>query len=256
MSTAPTEPVSTAVLDQFEELLPRLWQWSGITVDDPSADAATVRKLIEIEGPSSPLAAKLLSDTQIRERWNTAFAERRSTTLADWITPYIKAPLLDVLAGDLSLTRELAEHGIAPIVATERLQDYEQYLHHDDIRLIDHVENGPLPGDQVESVLICTVLHHEPDPIALLDRVVAKNAKRWVVVENCLEENFDREFHEFVDTFFNTCLNRIGIPCVDQHRTAEEWSALLSNYGNIVAADIKTEVPGIPFPYRMFVVQF
>jgi hypothetical protein len=98
------------------------------------------------------------------------------------------------------------------------------------------------------------VLHHEPDPVGLLDQLAGLRCRRWVVVENCLDEDNTEEFHLFVDRFFNECLNRFNVPCVPQHRTVDGWHALLSRYGSVNAGPTKVDVPGIPFPYELLVV--
>jgi hypothetical protein len=244
---------SVAVLDQFEDTLPRLWAWSKMEVDDPAKAAGILRRLIQCEGPCSRGAARFLVESGIRIRWNEAFALHRAHVVAEWVAPHLTAPLLDVLAGDLSVTRQLVMRGLAPITATERLAHYQEYLYHDDIELLDHPDHGDLPG-QASSVLMCTVLHHEPEPRRLLDRIAEKQVDRWVIVENCLELEYGGEFHTFMDLFFNSCLNNIGIPCVDEHRTSGEWRGLFANYGKVVLEDARWEVPGIPFPYRMFVI--
>lgn len=245
-----------SVLDHFQEILPRLWRWSDISVEDPSAMASTLRKLLERDGPKSQEAAALLRESGTRTSWNEAFAIKRSKMLADWFAPFIHPPLLDVLAGDGSVTCALADLGISPIAATERLDDYANLptVQHSDVTIDRHPSEGQIGSLDAHTVLICTVLHHEPDPVALLDRLDKQAGSRWLVVENCLEAGFDEAFHQFVDLFFNCCLNEIDIPCVEQHRSPQAWRQLLSEYGTVVHDEARFDVPGIPFPYRLYVV--
>ncbi|POX58672.1 hypothetical protein C3492_36215 [Streptomyces sp. Ru62] len=55
-----------------------------------------------------------------------------------------------------------------------------------------------------DTALFATVLHHEPDPSALIEKVLATaRPTRLAVVENCLSATVSNEFHDFMDSFFN-----------------------------------------------------
>jgi hypothetical protein len=99
------------------------------------------------------------------------------------------------------------------------------------------------------------VLHHEPDPVHLLDALARAAIPRWIVVENCVTAEYSRPFHRFADRFFNNCLNEFDVRCVDQHRTLDEWTTLLTRYGRVTIVDESFVVPGIPFPYSSMIVR-
>ena len=107
---------------------------------------------------------------------------------------------------------------------------------------------------KASSALLSTVLHHEPNPVDLLDALASAGIPRWLVVENCITPEFSPQFHQFTDRFFNSCLNEFEVDCVEQHRTLEEWVGLLTSYGSVTVIDEAFTVPGIPFPYSFLLV--
>jgi hypothetical protein len=76
-----------------------------------------------------------------------------------------------------------------------------------------------------------------------------------VIVENCIDDNFDADLHLAIDEFFNQGLNQFNVPCVRQHRRAMEWRDILARYGSVSHVAELHRVPGIPFPYTLFNVE-
>lgn len=243
----------TTELDTFEERLRMVWRRDGIEVGDFDGTARLIRLLIEQQGPESPAAAEVLRTTGIRRQWNEVFARQRSAVVVQWLLPLVQCPLLDVLAGDFTLTRQLHAAG-ATVVATERKDAYEVTWSQQPFPVVDHTELGSLTAEGTVSALLCAVLHHEPNPAELLDQLDGFGHARWIVVENCVDDDNTDEFHLLVDRFFNGCLNQFDVPCVPEHRTREQWSQLLGRYGTVSTIDTRRDVPGIPFPYDLFVV--
>jgi hypothetical protein len=259
MTTADVDPSttqrSTAALDRFESRIRALWTRDRFDLPDCPGQARLIRLLLEMEGTGSPSAARILADSGIRARWNTVFAEDRSATLAQWLGPELSTPWLDLLAGDFTLTRALAQTGNPPAVAVERRCAYPTDWAVQPFPVRDLAELPALRREPFGAALVCTVLHHEPDPATLLEALGELDCARWVVVENCLDEDNDEAFHLLVDEFFNGCLNSFDVPCVPQHRVAAEWVGMLSRYGEVRSCGRRQDVPGIPFPYEAFVVE-
>lgn len=243
---------SATLFDHFEAALVELWERDRMQVADPRGLARLIRVLLEDEGSSSPAAGAVIGQSGLRGSWNRVFAAERSAYLAEWLAPFLAAPVLDLLAGDGHVAEELSKR-VQPIRAAERvLGDAVDWSR-------TRVQFAPFVADFVdaesETILLCAVLHHEEDPLALLRRISAWPAKRWVVVENCLDTRWDADIHQLIDLFFNRCLNNIQSYCGPRHRTAQDWAELLSRYGTIAHRERRDDVPGIPFPYDLYVVE-
>jgi len=243
------------LLDLFEQRMLDIWSRGAFDLADPVGTARLVRLLLGREGfgPTAPV----LAESGVRAEWNRVFAEQRSEFVASWLAGHLTGPVLDVLGGDFTVLRALLRHGLdaGSVTGCERSTAYET----DWSRLPFPVHDVPadvrLPEGEYGSALLCTVLHHEPEVRRLLDAVARTGAERWVVVENCLDAENSEEFHLYVDEFFNRCLNTFDVPCVAEHRTAEEWRTLLGGYGEVTVEESRTDVPGMPFPYTLFVVE-
>lgn len=243
-----------AVLDTFEDRLRRLWSRDGLQVADPDALARLVRIVIDEEGFGS--AGRLLEVSGVRSWWNDCFARRRADFLAGWIGEHLRPPVLDVLGGDFTVLRALVAAGLPAdqVVGCERAYAYETDWSTLNFPVHAVPEEPVLPQVTAATLLISTVLHHEPMPERLLRAALDTGADRWVVVENCIDEENDDDFHYFVDEFFNRCLNDFDVPCVTEHRTADQWRELLGRYGTVTYEETRRNVPGMPFPYTVFVV--
>jgi hypothetical protein len=243
------------VKEEFSKALEELWARDSILVDDAAALATTISSSFAAGGDSARAAADLLMRSGVRAQWNDVLRRDRAAVLAKRIRPHVIEPMLDVLAGDGSVCCALADLGVGSLAATERSGDYAEDPH-----LPPCVEFKPFTDDldlgqfNASTALLSTVLHHEPDPIRLLEALAKANIGRWIVVENCVTPQFSRPFHQFADRFFNNCLNEFGVHCVEQHRTLDEWADLLKSYGTVTIVDDAFTVPGIPFPYSLLTV--
>lgn len=244
------------VVALFQDRMRQIWERDGFQVRDPAGLIRRIGALLAEEGPSSPTCAAVLEESGVRREWNRVFAYERASTLADWIGPHLRPPVLDVLGGDFTVLRALVAHGLAAgsCVGCERRAAYGTDWGELPFPVYDAREAVGLPPVNYQTALVSTVLHHERDPELLLAELSAGPAERWVVIENALDEENSEDFHLFVDEFFNCCLNSFDVPCVAQHRTVDQWLKLLDRYGHARFAGQMKAVPGIPFPYQMLIV--
>ncbi len=235
------------IYDQLEDELSVLWRRDRIA-DDPAGSARLLRHLLEQSGVEGIAPRSMLRRTGIRRRWNTIFAADRPQRLAADLGPLLDPPVLDVLAGDCRLSRALVDRGVWPLQAVERLWQYPE-VDWSGVGVPVCEIDSPGWCHQVErTLLVCAVLHHEPDPVALLDELARSSpARRWVVVENCVDSRYGHAFHRFIDEFLCSC--------VPEHRTAVEWIDVLGRYGEVDGYRELPDVPGLPFPYQVFVVE-
>ncbi|OYY79548.1 MAG: hypothetical protein B7Y43_00200 [Sphingomonas sp. 28-62-20] len=193
-----------------------------------------------------------LAQTGIRQQWNARLDHARAEALADWIAPQLAGGVLDLLGGSGAIAAALARRGCAPVLAVERRQHmgafaafprtpFEQFL------------KSARPA-MADSVLLCTVLHHEADPVALLARAASLARRRIVIVENCIDADHPRDYQEFVDLFFNFCLNRTGLPAGSQHRAADGWCRLGAAWGDARLIDCRDDIPGIPLSHALITI--
>jgi hypothetical protein len=241
-----------SAVDDFGRTLAELWTRDGIVVDDAQALGDAVASTF-VRDPAA--AAALMDRAGVRAEWNRVLREDRARALAARIQPLVAEPLLDLLSGDGSVCEALAASGIGSMSATERSGEYPEWRLPPDVRFEPFTDRLDLSRFNASTVLVSAVLHHEPDPARLLDTLAAARIPRWIVVENCVTPAFTRPFHQLVDRFFNTCLNDFGVHCGEEHRTLEEWAALLGRYGDVTIEADYFAIPGIPFPYSTLVVQ-
>lgn len=239
---------------QFESEVAELLERDRIT-DDPAGAAFLTRILIEQEGITSPGARSMLRSSAIRERWNAVFAEARAEQVATWLAPWAagEGEVLDLLAGDCRLTAKIAEAAGRPLLAAERTEHYDDVIAHPLVRPVPLLDGGPVPA--ADTVLLGAVLHHEPDPRTLRDLALETGARRFVVVENSIDDRFGPDFHVLMDLFYNRCLNDFGSACTREHRRMADWQELLAPMGELVHQDEMRHVPGLPFPYQLLVFE-
>lgn len=244
---------SGELLDLFEERMRDIWRRGNFGLSDLNGTARLIRILLEREGFKA--TANVLAESGIRANWNLVFAEERSRFLADWLLPYLDGRTLDILGGDFTVLRALTDAGLdaTSVAGCERLGVYNVDWAALPFPVHDFGAELALPPQRFDTYLVCTVLHHEPDLDAFL-AALDPGARRWVVVENCVDSENPDSFHLFIDEFFNKCLNSFDVPCVRQHRTADEWRHLLGQYGRISHEETRCNVPGMPFPYTLIVI--
>jgi hypothetical protein len=166
------------------------------------------------------------------------------------ISSFVYGRVADVLSGDGTLTRAIS-------LVVEDLVAYERKGAYPDLPVyptkpFEHFREV-LPGSY-DCLLVSTVLHHEVELEELLASMMRVHARRWVAVENCISKSASVEFHEALDLFFNCILNQFDVDCPVNHRDAEGWLELLGKYGSARLVAQLDDVPGIPFPYEIFVV--
>jgi len=218
---------------------------------DAAECADRLVSMLKDEGPRSTNARAFLRESELREAWNDVFDHHRSTRLAAQLAPYVTGPrVVDILAGNGTLTKAVADLVDADVTAWEVPGSYDPPFAHPVKPLDELPEQAAKDG----TVLISTVLHHEPDCVSLLDRCTRLGAARWLVVENCLHDHVSRRTHELIDDFFNGCLNEFDVPCSYEHRTVRGWIEILSRFGRLTYYTDLGRIPGLPFPYELFVI--
>lgn len=244
------------IVTLFQRRIRDLWERDGFRVSNPDDVIALLGLFLESEGPSSPNAARLLELSGGRREWNRVFATDRAHAVARWAAPYLMPPVLDVLGGEFTVLRALADQRLpaAAFIGCERRSAYDTNWSELPFPVYPVPDPVVLPPVPYRTAFVSTVLHHEPDPGQLLAALAAGPADRWVVIENAVDPDNSEEFHLFADVFFNSCLNKFDVPCVPQHRTVAEWQELLDQYGRVTLAKVMADVPGMPFPYQMFIV--
>jgi hypothetical protein len=105
------------------------------------------------------------------------------------------------------------------------------------------------------TVLMCTTLHREHYPNAILDLLATMNQRRWVIVENCVDADNSDAFHLLVDQFLCSSLSRFDMPSRRKYRTQEGWLELLSQYGSVVTIESRADIPGVPLSHDLFVLE-
>jgi hypothetical protein len=188
----------------------------------------------------------------MRERWNDVLKQRRSAVLGSWVSPHVAGSLVDLLCGDGEVGLRLQERGIR-VSFVERGSDYacDRRPLGDAFTELGLLRKHPVRAD---CVLLCTVLHHEVEPDSMIELAFNLARRRVIIVENTVEELYDADYHELVDRFFNECLNASGLACPMNHRRVEGWVRACSNYGRIVLTQRRDDVPGIPLPHQLVVL--
>lgn len=192
---------------------------------------------------------------EIRTSWNAVLSAQRSLMIADWIAPQLNGSVLDMLCGDGRVGEALSERHGMDVTLTERSGAYicNRGAHNIPFYSFDTFTSLS-PQPRFDAVLLCTVLHHEPDLEALLALSTQVARRKIIILENCLETECPADYHLLVDLFFNQWLNPIAIDCPANHRTTEEWLSVMSKYGRARFIDRRSALPGIPLPHSLFVL--
>jgi hypothetical protein len=174
--------------------------------------------------------------------------------MAEWLHPHVEGVIVDVFAGDLSVACALNRTAANRVIAVERTSLQASSPAGDGVILHAFRDFNDLSGVKGDTAILVTALHHERDPDAVLVALAAGSTRRWLVVENCIDAEFDASFHLAADTFFNKCLNRTELYCGHQHRTVLEWRERLRVFGQIVTEETRTAMPGVFLPHTLFVL--
>lgn len=199
----------------------------------------------------------LLREEQVVCPWGDALAIDRAKVLANWIAPHVTGEsVLDLLCGDGAVGNQLGKACSANVHLVER-QFQRGVMNRDWIRDIEDFETFITTHESSvkhDTILLCTVLHHETDPVQLLELAAQRAARRILIVENCIEEVYEADYHLLVDAIFNCSLYRTQLPIPGQHRTAHEWRELCEKHGRVSQIHHTTKVPGIPLGHTLMVV--
>lgn len=250
-SNAPVEFPAFA-LRQFRQHLGEIgFRDLGMTNSAASRFADEAYQILSEDHDFARFSA-LLENSGIRDRWNSACARHRANELARWAAPHVRGQLIDLLCGDGRIGENLAKKG-ADVLLVERpdVYDVDHSAHSAPFRFFEEAE--PLPI--VDTVLLSTVLHHEPLADELLQLAAKSARRRLILIENCLEPEYPADFQEFMDLFFNHCLNHTALDSPLNHRTADGWVDACAFYGAPVAIDRKERLSGIPLSHHLIVIE-
>jgi hypothetical protein len=203
------------------------------------------------ENAFPPLAERLAA-SGVRESWNRVLRDERSAALGRWVATHTTGTVLDLLCGDGRVGEWLWRQGF-PVTLCEREAAYpevDRQTHQPSFVSYERL-NMLLSAD---TVLVATVLHHEPEPEPLLRLASALGRVRLVIVENCIEEETPEDYHLLMDLFFNRCLNEFDVPAIPRHRTVASWRASASRFGKPLLCDRLDRLPGIPLPHHLIVI--
>lgn len=106
--------------------------------------------------------------------------------------------ILDVGAGNCILCQELGRHGydVVPV-------DLQNLSFVDEIVPVAYDGTTlPFGDDSFDVALVITVLHHAPDPDAVLAEV-RRVARRIIIIEEIYENMFEKYFTYAIDSLFN-----------------------------------------------------
>jgi hypothetical protein len=235
---------------------PRLFASFGMAAADAQYLTADIVRLLEAGRPSLlDDIGDLLSMTRTGPQWGRLLAEARAPFLGRWIAPHaLGGDVLDLLCGDGAVGTELfaltgqtvhlvereGQCGVVPRpwgARIESLSEFRQRAH--DLRF--------------ENVLLCTVLHHEVDPDAML-RLAARLSKRVILLENCVDDDYNPDYHLLVDAIFNCSLYRTRLPWPGQHFSAQDWLTRCATYGRARVIGHSSAVPGVPLSHSIIVL--
>jgi hypothetical protein len=197
-----------------------------------------------------------LASCGVRDRWNGVFYHCRSAAMAHWLLPHVRGTTIDLLCGSGKLGAILSEIGV-PTTVTERDDVRNSYPSTEDrVTWLDHdtLANEAVPNSY-DTVLLITALHHEADTEGLLQLALTLASQRVIIVENCVEPDLSRDLHILVDDFFNYGLNKTPLPCPAEHRSADEWSAMLNRQGRVIFTDRRASMPGILLSHHLLVTE-
>jgi hypothetical protein len=200
------------------------------------------------------LLGEFLESSTIGRRWNRVLAADRAPFLAELLAPHVAGTLLDLLCGNGAVARSLQCLIGAPVAMVERFGCDDGQIAA--AKVLDFSEFRSSNRDaSYDTVLLCTVLHHERDPITLLSMAAQTARRRIIVVENCIDEGCPMNYQELVDLIFNESLNRTSLPCPGSHRTVAEWLSLCTQFGQARVVGAVDAVPGIPLSHDLIVIE-
>ncbi|TVR68416.1 MAG: class I SAM-dependent methyltransferase [Spirochaetaceae bacterium] len=125
-----------------------------------------------------------------------AWAEGKLKQIAPFLPP--SGRMLDIGSGRGTITGILRRrgYGVTPLDIRDRSID-------SDLRpLLYDGEAIPFPDDSFDCALLLTVLHHTPDPVAVL-REAARVAPQLIIIEDVFSNSLQKQLTFFTDSLFN-----------------------------------------------------
>lgn len=195
-----------------------------------------------------------LERSEVGRRWNALLDDERGPFLGRLIAPHAVDTVLDLLSGSGSVARSLASLTGAEVAMVERRGCDAGHVSSGAARDFLELASHP-PAAAYDTVLLCTVLHHESEPVPLLDLAARIARRRILLVENCIDVDCPEDYQELVDRIFNESLNRTELPCPGNHRSRDGWLALGSSYGEARAVASVSAAPGVPLSHDVIVIE-
>jgi ubiquinone/menaquinone biosynthesis C-methylase UbiE len=151
-------------------------------------------------------------------------ARRKCDWIADWINP--GDTLLEVGSGPGSVVQTLRArgHNVTPLDIADSAFEPS---------LTPVVYQGgvmPFEGEQFDTALVLTTLHHTPDPDAIL-REAARVARRVIVIEDVFETRWQEAYTKFADSLTN--MEFLGHP--HSNRNDAHWQQSFAQLGLTLA---------------------
>ena len=246
---------SDAAISIFVRRLALLLQDLGFAPADIEANTAAIRLLLGSGRREALLATgAFLERRDIARRWNAILSVERGPFLGRLVGPHVVGSILDLLSGNGSVARFLERSTGAEVATVERLGHDSGCISAGATRDFDDFQSAPSDA-AYDTVLLCTVLHHEWAPVTLLDLAARVARRRIILVENCIDDDCPAECHELVDLIFNDSLNKTSLPCPGSHRSLAEWLAMGAQYGEAKAVASVPSAPGIPLSHDVIVIE-
>jgi hypothetical protein len=246
---------SDAVISTFVRQFALILQDLGYAASAIQTSTSPIRSLLGLERRSGLRAmGAFLEWSDVGRRWNSALLSERGPFLAGLIAPHTVGTVLDLLSGNGSVARSLRSLTGAEVAMVERpgcdAGDVSAGVALD----FDHFQSVA-PVAAYDTVLLCTVLHHEWEPVKLLDLAARVARRRIILIENCIDDACPADYQELVDLIFNESLTRTSLPCPGSHRSLAGWLALGARYGKARAVTSVPTAPGVPLSHDVIVIQ-
>ena len=194
-----------------------------------------------------------LRRSHIDARWEALLDEQRSRVMADWVAPYVRGSVLDLLATGGRTGQLLAEIG-SPVTISARPESYKFDRSLYTLPYLYFSEESAHVIPACDTVMLNTALHRESDQEGILALAASASRGRLLIVEHVVEPDYPPELLLLWDMFYNQCLTTRGLLSSGQYRTAEEWMAPALCPGRIAAVERRDDIPGVPLAHALIVI--
>jgi hypothetical protein len=217
--------------------------------------ARDVTEMIAARGAEAFTAVRArLAEWDIGVQWQHVLREERARAVAEWVEPFARGTVLDLLGGAGRAAEMLAELGPEVIVLDKEKPAKGAcplpFFH------LRSPRETSLP--HCDTVLFCQVLSREEDPEWLLSMASRTSARRLLIVENVVEPEHPRDVLELMDLFFERCLPSPSVAARartrPRHRPLETWLSPLVSRGAIAAIERRPSLPGVPLSHALIAV--